>query len=154
LKLDVAGVGIAYRSDGSPDGPPTVLLHSAGCDLRMWDPHVPTLGERFRLVRVDARGHGGSDAPPPPYSMERFGDDVIAVLDEMHAALDRNGVLSPRLQHGFSATTWIALADSVERGIDTRVGLEDTLQNPDGAQASGNEELVRAARAGYGAGAE
>ena len=42
--------------------------------------------------------------------------------------------------------TWILIEDAARRGLDTRVGLEDTLSLPDGRQARGNAELVSAAR--------
>ena len=38
------------------------------------------------------------------------------------------------------------LRDAVRRGLDTRVGLEDTLHGPNGERTTGNEALVRAAR--------
>jgi uncharacterized protein (DUF849 family) len=78
--------------------------------------------------------------------------DALAVVTEIHDALDRLGLTAPRLQHGDGEATWILLEDAIRRGIDTRVGLEDTVDGPDGARAAGNEALVRAARA-LGAGA-
>jgi uncharacterized protein (DUF849 family) len=54
-------------------------------------------------------------------------------------------VAGPRLHHGYGAATWAVLAAAVERGRDIRVGLEDTLELPDGSTASGNGELVAAA---------
>ena len=81
-------------------------------------------------------------------------DNWREVVGELHAALDAHGVTAPRLQHGIGAVTWPLLEDAVRRGLDTRIGLEDTRENPDGAQTAGNEELVRAARAGFGAGAD
>jgi uncharacterized protein (DUF849 family) len=72
--------------------------------------------------------------------------DAVALVDGIHAALDRLGLTAPRLQHGDGEATWVLLADAVQRGLDTRIGLEDTLHGPDGARAAGNEELVRAAR--------
>ena len=69
-----------------------------------------------------------------------------AIVDEIHAALDRLGLTAPRLQHGDGEATWVLLRDAVRRGIDTRIGLEDTVAGPDGARADGNEALVRAAR--------
>ena len=72
--------------------------------------------------------------------------DAVAVVDEIHAALERHGVTAPRLQHGDGEATWVLLRDAIRRGIDTRIGLEDTVDCPDGARAEGNEALVRAAR--------
>jgi uncharacterized protein (DUF849 family) len=80
--------------------------------------------------------------------------DAVALVGEIHAALDRLGLAAPRLQHGDGEATWVLLADAIERGLDTRIGLEDTLHAPDGSLAAGNEALVRAARElGAGAGA-
>ena len=75
------------------------------------------------------------------------GGEAVAIVEEIHAALDRLGLTSPRLQHGDGAATWVLIEDAVRRGLDTRVGFEDTLHGPGGAAADGNEALVRAARA-------
>ena len=72
--------------------------------------------------------------------------DAVALVDEIHSALDRLGLSAPRLQHGDGEATWVLLRDAIRRGIDTRIGLEDTVDGPDGARADGNEALVRAAR--------
>ncbi len=74
------------------------------------------------------------------------GDGALEIVAAIHAALDRLGVDAPRLQHGDGDATWVLIEDAVRRGIDTRVGLEDTLLGPDGRPAAGNEALVRAAR--------
>ena len=74
-------------------------------------------------------------------------EKAVAVVDEIHRALDRLGVGVPRLQHGDGKATWILLVDAARRGLDTRIGLEDTSHEPDGRVTTGNEALVRAARA-------
>jgi uncharacterized protein (DUF849 family) len=72
--------------------------------------------------------------------------DAVTLVDEIHATLDRLGLSAPRLQHGDGEATWVLLRDAIRRNIDTRIGLEDTVDGPDGARADGNEALVRAAR--------
>lgn len=74
--------------------------------------------------------------------VEHTGHSPVA---DIHAALDRGGITAPGLQHGQDESTWEVLEDAAQRGLDTRVGLEDTLHLPSGERASGNEELVRAA---------
>ena len=59
--------------------------------------------------------------------------------------LDAAAIGVPRLLHGDDATAWPLLEDAIARGIDTRIGLEDTLLLPDGAPASSNAALVAAA---------
>jgi uncharacterized protein (DUF849 family) len=72
---------------------------------------------------------------------------AVAFVDEIHSALDRLGFTAPRLQHGDGEATWVLLLNAIERGCDTRIGLEDTLSEPTGHQTAGNAALVRSARA-------
>ncbi len=141
---DYASVNLA--EDGAVDVMKTLLEKGIAIEAGLWSvadvERLAASGYAGRVLRVLIEPVG---AKP---------DDVLTAIEGFHAALDEHGVLAPRLQHGFGDTTWIALADSVERGVDTRIGLEDTRHNPDGAQSAGNEELVRAARAAFGAGAD
>jgi uncharacterized protein (DUF849 family) len=73
---------------------------------------------------------------------------AVAVVDEIHAALDRLGLAAPRLQHSDGEATWTLIDDAIRRDADTRVGLEDTLHGRDGGPAAGNEPLVRDALRG------
>src|SRR5437867_4309201 len=67
-----------------PDDAPVVLLsNSLGSTHRMWDAQIDTLNERFRVVRYDTRGHGGSPVPDGPYSIDDLADDAVAVLDRL-----------------------------------------------------------------------
>lgn len=75
------GVRLHARSDGPSDAPALLLLNSLGTDLTMWDQQIAAWSEVRRLIRFDQRGHGRSDAPTSPYSIERFGRDALAVLD-------------------------------------------------------------------------
>src|SRR5215471_5220716 len=72
--------------------------------------------------------------------------EAVAFVEEIHAVLDGAGLTAPRLQHGEGEATWVVLADAVRRGLDARIGLEDTLHEPGGELTTGNEGLVRAAR--------
>jgi 3-oxoadipate enol-lactonase/4-carboxymuconolactone decarboxylase len=52
----------------------------------MWNPQMPALLRRFRVLRLDLRGHGASDAPAGDYTMAQLGRDVLAVADAAGAA--------------------------------------------------------------------
>lgn len=67
--------------------------------------------------------------------------DAAAIL----AALPADG--PPVLLHGEGSATWPVLTEAVRRGLDTRIGLEDTLVLPDGSVAPGNLALITVARA-------
>jgi uncharacterized protein (DUF849 family) len=71
---------------------------------------------------------------------------ALELVDAIHRTLDRYGLLAPRLQHGDGRVAWVLLRDAVRRGLDTRIGLEDTLVGPDDQRTPGNEALVHAAR--------
>lgn len=83
--------------------------------------------------------------------VEVSAEHAVGLVEDIHRALDGLGLAAPRLQHGDGEATWVLLADAVRRDLDTRIGLEDTLHEPDGERTTGNEALVRAA-SGLGAG--
>jgi pimeloyl-ACP methyl ester carboxylesterase len=66
---------IHYEEAGS--GPAVVLLHGGGLDLRQWDDQMAAFASRFRVIRVDARGHGRSETPMTPF---RQCDDIAELL--------------------------------------------------------------------------
>src|SRR5215208_3724803 len=76
-------VELNYLVEGPSSGPVLVLANSLGTALGMWDEQAPALRERFRLLRYDHRGHGGSSVPPGPYEIEDLGRDVLALLDRL-----------------------------------------------------------------------
>jgi len=67
--------------EGPANAPVLVLGNSLGTTRSVWDRQVPWLRRSFRLLRYEHRGHGGSAAPPGPYSIEQLGTDVLALLD-------------------------------------------------------------------------
>jgi uncharacterized protein (DUF849 family) len=70
---------------------------------------------------------------------------AVTLVSDIHAVLDHHHLQAPRLQHGDGEATWVLVSDAVRRGIDTRIGLEDTLHEPDGSLTIGNAALVQAA---------
>jgi uncharacterized protein (DUF849 family) len=97
--------------------------------------------------RLATSGFGGQVTRICVEPVEVPAADAIALVDDIHTALDSLGFTAPRLQHGDGEATWLLLTDAIRRGVDTRIGLEDTLYEPNGQRTAGNEALVRAARA-------
>ncbi len=77
------GVRLAYRIDGMAGIPPLLFINSLGTDLQMWEPQAARFRHDFQVIRCDTRGHGHSDAPPGPYTIERLGRDVLTLLDQL-----------------------------------------------------------------------
>jgi pimeloyl-ACP methyl ester carboxylesterase len=75
------GARLAYDDRGA--GPPLVLVHGITECRAAWDPVTDGLAERWRVVRVDARGHGESERRPPYDAVTLAGDlaTVVAALD-------------------------------------------------------------------------
>jgi 3-oxoadipate enol-lactonase len=79
--IDADGCLIHAELNGPERAPVLMLSNSLGTNLHMWDDQVVPFTRHFRLLRYDRRGHGLSGVPNGPYSMERLGRDVLAVLD-------------------------------------------------------------------------
>jgi 3-oxoadipate enol-lactonase len=77
----VAAIQVHHRFDGPGDAPTVVLSNSLGSTLAVWEPQLPELASRFRVLRYDHRGHGASPVPPAPYTLAQLGHDVLALLD-------------------------------------------------------------------------
>ena len=82
----VAGAHLHYRFDGDRAAPVVVLSNSLGTTLDMWEPQAAVLAERHCVLRYDTRGHGQSDVPPGPYTIDALGRDVVALLDHLGIA--------------------------------------------------------------------
>jgi 3-oxoadipate enol-lactonase len=82
--IDADGCLLHVSVEGRDGGPTLMLSNSLGCAMRMWEPQMPALTRLFRVIRYDRRGQGKSAVPPGPYSMERFGRDALAILDDLN----------------------------------------------------------------------
>lgn len=86
------GTRLAYYTDDFTDpwrAPPTVLLlHAAMGSSRRYFGWVPHLSRDYRVVRLDLRGHGASQVPPPdrPLALDRLVLDVAELLDHIRVA--------------------------------------------------------------------
>ena len=76
------GPTVNYREWGRPDGAVVLLLHGLTASGRSWQNVAPVLGENFRVVAPDARGHGGSQWMRD-YSFELMRDDVVKFMEQL-----------------------------------------------------------------------
>ncbi|SDB36973.1 bifunctional 3-oxoadipate enol-lactonase/4-carboxymuconolactone decarboxylase PcaDC [Belnapia rosea] len=86
IQLD--DIAVHAEVSGPDSGPPVLLLHSLGTNFHMWDPQAKALAKRHRVIRMDMRGHGLTEATPGPYTMDRLAQDALALLHALgiHAA--------------------------------------------------------------------
>lgn len=136
------GIALAYEDAGSGT-PPVVLVHGIACHRAFMAPQARFLRARHRVVAIDLRGHGDSDAPRQRYTIEALADDVGWICDQLD--LERAVVVG----HSLGGLVGLELAaarpdliggavliDSVllagEGRQDTVAGLVAGLRGPDG----------------------
>jgi 3-oxoadipate enol-lactonase len=80
MKVTANGISVNYTLDGPAGAPVVTLSHSLATTLAMWDPQMTDLAARYRVLRYDTRGHGGSDAPAGAYTLDQLAEDARALL--------------------------------------------------------------------------
>lgn len=81
--IDANGTTFHYQMDGPAGRPVLIFSSSLGTNFAMWDPQIPALSQKFRVLRYDMRGHGRSAVTPGPYSIEGLARDVLGLLDAL-----------------------------------------------------------------------
>lgn len=81
MNVRVNGITLAYGDVGT--GLPIVFLHAFPLNRTMWASQEAALSSQFRVIAVDLRGHGESDAPLWHYSLDQAADDVCGLLDHL-----------------------------------------------------------------------
>lgn len=81
MRIKANGLNISCELAGPDTAPVVCLSHSLACSSIMWDPQMDLFCKKFRVLRFDTRGHGNTDAPEGPYTLEQLADDVVALLD-------------------------------------------------------------------------
>lgn len=76
------GIRLFYEIAG--DGLPVALIGGLGSDGHFWYKQAPVLARRFRVITLDNRGAGRSEAPDAPYTLRMMADDLAGLLDALH----------------------------------------------------------------------
>src|SRR5437868_14850468 len=83
MKTKANGITFNCEIEG-PDGAPWLIFsNSLATDLHMWDRTAADMNDRFRILRYDQRGHGGTDAPAGRYTFELLIADIVALMDTL-----------------------------------------------------------------------
>ena len=78
------GVGVHYRDQGKPDGPPIVMVHGFAANLDAWEPWVARLGKDYRIITLDLPAHGLTTVPAG-YAVSTEGQ--VEVVEQLVEAL-------------------------------------------------------------------
>ena len=120
----VGDASIAYDDVGT--GLPVVFLHAFPLSRTMWEPQIGALVAECRCITIDVRGFGDSSAAPP-YSMDRYADDVAAVLDSLQ--IQRAVVVGLSMGGYVAFALWRRHRERIRAFVlaDTRAGA-DTIE--------------------------
>ena len=142
--VEVNGARLWYDEAGS--GPPVLLLHGGLGDSGLWEPVVPFLAERFRVIRTDLRFFGRSTGPAAPWS---WVDDIVGVLDELEAeraalvglSLGGKLALDVAVAHSERLSALVHVAGGVG-GYDTAPYTEEQEARYEAAEAEGDLDAM------------
>jgi 3-oxoadipate enol-lactonase len=135
----VTSCELHHEVAGRDDAPALLLGGSLGTTLAMWDPQVEPLSERWRMIRFDHRGHGGSPVPRGPYAIDDLGRDVLALIDRLE--IERASYCG--LSIGGMVGMW--LAANVPERIDRLVLICTSAHLPPASGYAERAAIVRAA---------
>lgn len=140
---------LSFRQDGDPAAPALIMGSSIGTTHHIWDPQVPALARRWRVIRFNARGHGGSPAPAGPYSIADLASDVIELADHLgverfaYCGLAMGGAIGQQLalDHRDRVRRLVLCCTAAWMG-----GPEPWLDRAKRVRAAGTDWLVEASR--------
>ena len=140
-------VEIGYEDVGK--GLPVVFLHGFPHDRSLWAPQLGALMDRCRCIAPDMRGFGES-AVQGPYTMNRYADDVVALLDTLHidraviAGLSMGGYVAFALWRRHRARVRALVLADTRAGADSTEGRAKRRAMIDTVKAEGIDPLVDA----------
>lgn len=101
--------------DSGGEGPVVLLLHGVFVDSEMWAPQVRSLAPDYRIIRIDARGHGKTTDPGVPFDYWRLAWDCWAVVN--HLGIEKLLAVGGQFQGGWIAMRMALQHPSRVRGL-------------------------------------
>lgn len=144
MKAFINGINLAYTDQGL--GVPIVFVHAFPLNKDMWEPQVQALAGRYRVITLDLRGHGESDAPLWRSTMDQFADDLRGLLD--HLGIRQAGLVGLSMGGYVLFAFYRRFADRVKALV-----LADTRAQADSEEGRGNRFAMAQLAYRKGAGA-
>jgi 3-oxoadipate enol-lactonase len=147
VKIRANGLDTHYLLEGPAGAPVVTFSHSLAADLHLWDAQAAALAGRYRVLRYDIRGHGGTDVPPPPYTLEQMADDLHGLLSALGIArthfvgLSMGGLIGMTLalRHPGAAQSLVLADTTASYGPERKPMWDDRIRV---AEAEGIEPLL------------
>ena len=133
--VEVNGLRFHCRTDGPEGAPWMVFSNSLLTNLSLWDDQVAAFGDRFRILRYDQRGHGGTDVPNAPVTMDLLVRDADALMAHF-------GIIAATFVGvSMGAATALALAGSAPARVARVVASDGQAATAPGGAALWQERI-------------
>lgn len=146
MQTQVNSITIAYNDQGT--GFPIVFLHAFPLNRTMWAAQELALSSQFRVITIDLRGHGESDAPLWHYTLDQSADDVRALLDQLaiqhalFAGLSMGGYILFAFYRKYSARVKGMILADTRAQADTDEGKAGRFQMAQTAYTQGPSAIA------------
>lgn len=147
-ELRANGLRFRCRLDGPEGAPWLVFSNSLLTDLTLWDAQVAAFGDRFRILRYDQRGHGGTEVPAGPASFDELASDVEALMAGL--GIERATFVGVSM----GAATGLLLASRAPARVSALVLSDGQAATAPGGAAAWQERIDAVSAGGMGAIAE
>jgi 3-oxoadipate enol-lactonase len=142
MRIKANGININYQIDGPQRAAWLILSNSLATNLSMWDEQAATFGRKFRVLRYDQRGHGGTDAPAGRYSFDVLIADVLALMDGLNIKQAHFAGLS------MGGATALGLAQKYPDRVDKVVVCDSPCQSTPASAQQWEERIAVAQKNG------
>jgi N-formylmaleamate deformylase len=129
------GIRTHYLRTGGAK-PPVVLLHGLMGSGACWTPLARALQGEFDVVMPDARGHGGSSAPPRGYRYDDLASDVVGLVRGLKLA---RPVLLGHSMGGMTAAVVASRGEGILRGL---ILVDPTFLSPERQREVRNSDVA------------
>jgi len=146
MLIKTNGIGIDYRDRGS--GIPVIFVHAFPLNQTMWDDQLLALQSYCRVITLDLRGFGRSEAPQGPYLMEQMAADVrglMLALDidrAVFVGLSMGGYISLALYRDYPDSVLALVLADTRAGGDTEEARERRLKSAEKAEREGARAIA------------
>ena len=147
MKVKANGIDINYQIDG-PEGAPWIIFsNSLATSTAMWDEQAAALKDKFRVLRYDQRGHGGTEVPAGRYAFDTLLADALGLMDALSIKKANFAGLS------MGGATAMGLAEHHPDRFDRIIVCDSPCQStPQSSAAMGGAHRHRAEQGHRGAG--
>jgi 3-oxoadipate enol-lactonase len=136
MKIKANGITINCQVDGSEGAPWIVFSNSLATSTAMWDDQAAALKDKFRVLRYDQRGHGGTEVPAGRYAFDTLLADAIGLMDALSIKKAHFGGLS------MGGATAAGLAERYPDRVDRIIICDSPCQSTPQSTQQWNERIA------------